>query len=495
MSSRWVLSSRSRLLAPPARLPENAPCRKSRHILARRLPGQAEPVALPQAPRPTSCAGRTQATRPFALSGRGLSDPSGDAIAKLGSIDDPSIGVFVHWNYLRRTPSTASCQGQPAPAGVEFLRDLAGLVALLNTAASLESVGRPASRIWTDTLQLDRRPSIHERLDESCSTGRIRYSTAELKSAGESGPNRCSGQAGRGRHPATPRAGADARRHVHGHDQRLLRPPLAVPDRFQRAQGRPGLAHREVQGGQRSTGSTMPSDSSRTAASSSTGAIPRPKTDPRRHPRAASRLPGGPGIRSLNFRPNASAGSTSSACSIGFYRYLRRGTTQLARRSRRMARRDHQHRGGPGKPRADGADETNPATRRASRSGHVPRCPLGSPTRRPVSLGVLLIPVAACAYAFNHDLAKPRGCRRASGSRPATFPYPAAPSRASVDPDPSHGLARGSTGPAGLVMDVGRGESVALPDKSAKPGGAARPCQWPFMAADLGCSMETIMAH
>ena len=46
-----------------------------------------------------------------------------------------------------------------------------------------------------------------------------------------------------------------------------------------------------------------------------------------------------------------------------------------------------------------------------------------------------------------------------------------------------------------LVMDLGRGESVALPDDVRERWWRGTTRQWPFMAADLGCSMETIMAH
>jgi len=46
-----------------------------------------------------------------------------------------------------------------------------------------------------------------------------------------------------------------------------------------------------------------------------------------------------------------------------------------------------------------------------------------------------------------------------------------------------------------LVMDLGRGESVALPDDVREAWWRGTTRQWPFMAADLGCSMETIMAH
>ena len=44
-------------------------------------------------------------------------------------------------------------------------------------------------------------------------------------------------------------------------------------------------------------------------------------------------------------------------------------------------------------------------------------------------------------------------------------------------------------------MDVGRGESVALPDQVRDSWWQGTTRQWPFMAADLGCRVETLMAH
>jgi L-fucose isomerase-like protein len=46
-----------------------------------------------------------------------------------------------------------------------------------------------------------------------------------------------------------------------------------------------------------------------------------------------------------------------------------------------------------------------------------------------------------------------------------------------------------------LWMDVGRGEVVTLPPPVRDAWWQGTTRQWPFMAADLGCSMETVMAH
>ncbi|MHC5540566.1 fucose isomerase, partial [Singulisphaera rosea] len=46
-----------------------------------------------------------------------------------------------------------------------------------------------------------------------------------------------------------------------------------------------------------------------------------------------------------------------------------------------------------------------------------------------------------------------------------------------------------------LVMDLGKGESVTLPETVRESWWRGTTRQWPFMAADLGCSKDTIMAH
>ena len=83
----------------------------------------------------------------------------------------------------------------------------------------------------------------------------------------------------------------------------------------------------------------------------------------------------------------------------------------------------------------------------------------------------------------------------ATASPRATSPSPAARSPGSACRARSPGRAPGSTATGRLVMDLGRGESVALPDDVREAWWRGTTRQWPFMAADLGCSMETIMAH
>lgn len=106
-----------------------------------------------------------------------------EAIEKLSGIDDPMIGVFCHWTYGPHTVDGVVGKDSPLLLASNFSGTWPGLVALLNTGACLESVGRKFSRIWTDATDWTQDQSFMERLDEWCSTGRIAYPTKELHAA------------------------------------------------------------------------------------------------------------------------------------------------------------------------------------------------------------------------------------------------------------------------------------------------------------------------
>src|SRR4051812_30717970 len=107
-----------------------------------------------------------------------------EAIARLGPVDDPMVGVFVHWAYAPHTVDGVVGKDNPLLLASNFSGTWPGLVALLNTAASLESVGRAASRVWTDAPDWTADDRFMERLDEWCTTGRIAYDASELRGAG-----------------------------------------------------------------------------------------------------------------------------------------------------------------------------------------------------------------------------------------------------------------------------------------------------------------------
>jgi L-fucose isomerase-like protein len=98
-----------------------------------------------------------------------------EAIDKLGPIDDPMLGVFVHWVYGPHTTDGVAGKDNPLLLASNFSGQWPGLVGLLNTGACLETVGREHSRIWTDAPDFSADPRFMERLDEWCVTGRIHY--------------------------------------------------------------------------------------------------------------------------------------------------------------------------------------------------------------------------------------------------------------------------------------------------------------------------------
>lgn len=102
-----------------------------------------------------------------------------EAMEKLGGIDDPMIGVFCHWTYGPHTCDGVVGKDNPLLLASNFSGTWPGLVALLNTGACLESLRRPFSRIWTAAAQWSKDRVLMERLDEWRSTGQIRYSTSE----------------------------------------------------------------------------------------------------------------------------------------------------------------------------------------------------------------------------------------------------------------------------------------------------------------------------
>lgn len=137
--------------------------------------------ALPQITTATeqlSAALKKLGRKPYLVKGF-LTKPS-ESIAKLGPIDDPLIGVFVHWTYGPHTCDGVVGKNNPLLLASNFSGTWPGLVALLNTGACLESLQRPFSRIWTTNKDWTKDKRFMERLDEWCSTGQIQYPTDEL---------------------------------------------------------------------------------------------------------------------------------------------------------------------------------------------------------------------------------------------------------------------------------------------------------------------------
>jgi L-fucose isomerase-like protein len=103
-----------------------------------------------------------------------------EAIEKLGPIDDPMIGLCVHWLYGPHTTDGVVGKDNPLLLASNFSGRWPGLVGLLNTAACLLSLDRPASRIWTDANDWTRDADFMERLEEWVTTGRIAYPEEQI---------------------------------------------------------------------------------------------------------------------------------------------------------------------------------------------------------------------------------------------------------------------------------------------------------------------------
>ncbi len=107
---------------------------------------------------------------------------------------------------------------------------------------------------------------------------------------------------------------------------------------------------------------------------------------------------------------------------------------------------------------------------------------------------LLLNSGSAGAYAFNHDASTLRGVH--SYRQPAAyFPIPGGTFAGESLPGPITWARTWLDGSGELVMDVGRGEVVALPPAMRDQWWQRTTPEWPFMAADLGIGRDDLMAH
>jgi L-fucose isomerase-like protein len=103
-----------------------------------------------------------------------------EAIERLGPIDDPLIGVYAHWVYAPHTTDAVVGKNNPLLLASNFSGRWPGLVGLLNTGASLTSLNRAHSRIWTQADDWTADPRFMEQLDAWCRQGRISHDESEL---------------------------------------------------------------------------------------------------------------------------------------------------------------------------------------------------------------------------------------------------------------------------------------------------------------------------
>ncbi len=147
---------------------------------ARRIPNELATPNAEQATLQMEAALKKLGRTPYRV--EGFLEKPHESIEKLGPIDDPMVGICVHWFYGPHTCDGVTGKDNPLLLASNFSGQWPGLVGLLNTGACLESIGRSHSRIWTDAQDWTKDNEFMARLDEWCSTGAVRYSESAIAS-------------------------------------------------------------------------------------------------------------------------------------------------------------------------------------------------------------------------------------------------------------------------------------------------------------------------
>ncbi len=103
-----------------------------------------------------------------------------EAIERIGHVDDPIIGVCVHWLFGPHTTDGVVGKDNPLLLASNFSGQFPGLVGLLNTGACLESLNRKFSRVWTESADWSADETFMRRLEEWCDKGEIKYAEDEI---------------------------------------------------------------------------------------------------------------------------------------------------------------------------------------------------------------------------------------------------------------------------------------------------------------------------
>jgi L-fucose isomerase-like protein len=453
-------------------------------------------LALPQAREATAqlvAALEKLGRAPYLVEGY-LTRPD-QAIANLGPIDDPMIGVFVHWTYAPHTVDGVAGKDNPLLLASNFSGTWPGLVALLNTAASLESVGREASRIWTDARDWSADARFMERLDEWCTTGRITYPTDELRGSCAIPPDavavaRKVQDEIRRRRVLALMLGDTSMGMINGYfGPRLLHPIGFTEHKVDQA----WLLERT-----RTVSDERVDDAFRFVQDRGVVFHWR-EADAEDFTPAATReqLRGYLAVLDLlaEFRADC----------LGWQYQL--GLLQLLPPSDFAEGLLNSH----ARPEGNGevvitsteADQGNlvpmELLKRILKLKGLPAAVMFHDVRWGCHhdgrfLWILLNSGSCGAYAFNHDVTTLAGVH--SYRQPAGyFPVPGGTFAGFSLAGPITWARAWVNRNGRLVMDLGRGESVALPEEVRESWWRSTTRQWPFMAADLGCSTDTIMAH
>ena len=418
-----------------------------------------------------------------------------EAISRLGPIDDPAVGVFVHWAYAPHTVDGVVGKDSPLLLASNFSGTWPGLVALLNTAASLESVGRAASRAWTDADDWTADARFMERLDLWCQDGSIPYDSAEL------------------RRPAP--ASAGARKVADGvldgiRRRRIL--ALMLGDTSMgmingyfgpRLLARVGFSEHKIDQAWLIERARSVSD----ARVEEAFAFVKSKgvTFHWGEPEAEDFTPAATKEQLRGYLTVLDLLDEFQADCLGWQYQL--GLLKLLPPSDFAEGLLNSH----ARPEGNGhvvitateADQGNlvpmELMKRLLEAKGLPGAVMFHDVRWGAVhegrfLWVLLNSGSCGAYAFNHDVDSLAGVH--SYRQPAGyFPVPGGTFAGVSQPGPITWARTWVDRHGDLIMDLGRGESVELPEAVRESWWRWTTRQWPFMAADLGCSMETVMAH
>jgi L-fucose isomerase-like protein len=144
----------------------------------RDIPNELALPSITEATRQMEAALKKLGRDPYLVDGF-LTKPH-HAIEKLAPIDDPMIGICVHWFYGPHTTDGVVGKDNPLLLASNFSGQWPGLVGLLNTGACLESLGRKFSRVWTDAPDWTTDDGFMARLEEWCSSGEIVYGDQDI---------------------------------------------------------------------------------------------------------------------------------------------------------------------------------------------------------------------------------------------------------------------------------------------------------------------------
>lgn len=103
-----------------------------------------------------------------------------ETIERLTRVQDPMIGIYAHWVYAPHTTDGVVGNDNPLLLASNFCGRWPGLVGLLNTGASLTSLNRAHSRIWTDAEYWSQDARFMEQLDAWCQRGAVDHDRREL---------------------------------------------------------------------------------------------------------------------------------------------------------------------------------------------------------------------------------------------------------------------------------------------------------------------------